>query len=77
MGNGTILRKLLLSALLLIVVALGSAAIFLTRYTAASELQHAEDTMAAQARILLEQQFERQEAFDQTLGEVPTLHAKT
>jgi two-component system phosphate regulon sensor histidine kinase PhoR len=53
MGNGTILRKLLLSALLLIVVALGSAAIFLTRYTAASELQHAEDTMAAQARILL------------------------
>jgi len=53
MGSATILRKLLLSALLLIVVALGSAAIFLTRYTAASELRHAEDTMAAQARILL------------------------
>ena len=52
MGSATVLRKLLLSALLLIVVALGSAAIFLTRYTAASELQHAEDTMAAQARIL-------------------------
>jgi len=53
MGNATILRKLLLSALLLIAVALGSAAIFLTRYTAASELRHAEDTMAAQTRILL------------------------
>jgi len=52
MGNISILRKLLLSALLLILVALGSAAIFLTRYTAARELQHAEDTMAAQARIL-------------------------
>jgi two-component system phosphate regulon sensor histidine kinase PhoR len=53
MGSPTILRKLLLSALLLILVALGSAAVFLTRYTAASERRHAEDTMAAQARILL------------------------
>lgn len=53
MGNPTILRKALLSALLLILVALGSAAIFLTRYTAASELERAEDLMAAQARILL------------------------
>jgi two-component system phosphate regulon sensor histidine kinase PhoR len=53
MGNATILRKLLLSALLLIVVALGSAAIFLTRYTASSELRHAQDMMAAQTRILL------------------------
>jgi two-component system, OmpR family, phosphate regulon sensor histidine kinase PhoR len=52
MGSSTILRKLLLSALLLILVALGSAAVFLSRYTAASELQHAEDMMAAQARIL-------------------------
>jgi two-component system phosphate regulon sensor histidine kinase PhoR len=53
MGNATVLRKLLFSALLLIVVALGSAAIFLTRYTAASERRHAEDMMAAQTRILL------------------------
>jgi len=53
MGNATVLRKLLLSALLPIAVALGSAALFLTRYTAASERRRAEDTMAAQARILL------------------------
>lgn len=53
MTNFTILRKFLLSALLLIVVALGSAAIFLTPYTAASERRHAEETMAAQTRILL------------------------
>jgi two-component system phosphate regulon sensor histidine kinase PhoR len=52
MGNASILRKLLLTALLLILVALGSAAVFLTRYTAASELRHAEDMMTAQARIL-------------------------
>ena len=52
MGSSTILRKLLLSALLLILVALGSAAFFLSRYTAQTELRHAEDLMAAQARIL-------------------------
>jgi two-component system phosphate regulon sensor histidine kinase PhoR len=52
MGSATILRKLLLSALLLILVALGSAAVFLSRYTAESELRHAERTMEAQARIL-------------------------
>jgi len=52
MGNATILRKLLLSALGLILVALGSAAIFLSRYTADRELQHARDMMAAQVRIL-------------------------
>jgi two-component system phosphate regulon sensor histidine kinase PhoR len=52
MGNASILRKLLLWALTLILVALGSAAIFLTQYTSASELRHAEQTMAAQARIL-------------------------
>src|ERR1035438_4261428 len=52
MGSASILRKLLLTALLLIVVALGSAAVFLTRYTAARELHHAEDMMEAQARIL-------------------------
>jgi two-component system phosphate regulon sensor histidine kinase PhoR len=53
MGNGSILRKLLLTALLLILVALVSADVFLTRYTAASELGHAESTLAAQARILV------------------------
>ena len=53
MGNGSIFRKLLLTALLLILVALVSADIFLTRYMAASELRHAEDMMAAQARILV------------------------
>ena len=52
MGNSSILRKLLLSALLLIVVALGSAAFFVSRYTGDSELKHAEDMMAAQARVL-------------------------
>ena len=52
MGNSSILRKLLLSALVLILVALGSAAIFLTHYTAESERQHAEETMVAQARVL-------------------------
>jgi len=52
MGNASVLRKLLLWALTLILVALGSAAIFLTQYTSASELRHAEQTMAAQARIL-------------------------
>ena len=52
MGSRSILRKLLLTALLLIVVALGSAAIFLTRYTADRELRHVQDTMVAQARIL-------------------------
>ena len=52
MGNASILRKLLLWALTLILVALGSAAIFLTQYTAAGELRHAEQTMAAQVRIL-------------------------
>jgi len=52
MGSPSILRKLLLWASLLILVALGSAAVFLTQYTAASELRHAERTMAAQARIL-------------------------
>src|SRR5271157_1591211 len=53
MGNGSILRKLLLTALLLILVALVSADVFLTGYTAASELRHAEGVMAAQARILV------------------------
>lgn len=52
MGSPSIFRKLLLSALLLILVALGSAAIFLTRYASDGELRHAEDTMAAQLRIL-------------------------
>jgi two-component system phosphate regulon sensor histidine kinase PhoR len=48
-----LLRKLLLAALLLIVVALGSAGIFLTRYTAARELQYAEQQMEGQAHILV------------------------
>ena len=50
--RGSILRKLLLAAVVLILVSLGSAAFFLTRYTAASELHHAEAAMAGQARIL-------------------------
>jgi two-component system, OmpR family, phosphate regulon sensor histidine kinase PhoR len=47
-----ILRKLLLWALLLIFVALGSADLLLTRYTADRELQHATQVMQAQARLL-------------------------
>jgi len=47
-----ILRKLLLTAFLLIAVALGSADFFLTRYTADRELQHATQVMEAQARLL-------------------------
>jgi two-component system phosphate regulon sensor histidine kinase PhoR len=47
-----ILRKLLLSSLLLILAALGSADFFLTRYTAARELQHAQQGMEGQIRIL-------------------------
>jgi two-component system phosphate regulon sensor histidine kinase PhoR len=48
----TLLRKLLLAALVLIVVALGAADVFLTRYTANRELQYAEQQMQGQARIL-------------------------
>ena len=47
-----LLRKLLLAALLLILVALGAAGIFLTRYTADRELQYAEQQMQSQVRIL-------------------------
>jgi len=47
-----LLRKLLLAALVLIVVALGSADFFLTRYTAHRELQYAEQHLEGQARIL-------------------------
>jgi two-component system phosphate regulon sensor histidine kinase PhoR len=47
-----LLRKLLLAALLLIFVALGAAAVFLTRYTADRELQYAEQQMQAQVSIL-------------------------
>ena len=47
-----ILRKLLLTAFVLIAVALGSADFFLTRYTAGRELQHATQVMEAQARLL-------------------------
>jgi len=48
----TLLRKLLLAALLLIGVALGAADVFLTRYTANRELQYAEQQLHGQARIL-------------------------
>jgi two-component system phosphate regulon sensor histidine kinase PhoR len=47
-----LLRKLLLAALLLILVALGAADVFLTRYTADRELQYAEQQMQGQVRIL-------------------------
>lgn len=47
-----LLRKLLLAALILIVVALGAADVFLTRYTAARERQYAEQQMQSQVRIL-------------------------
>jgi two-component system phosphate regulon sensor histidine kinase PhoR len=47
-----LLRKLLLAALVLILVALGAADVFLTRYTANRELQYAEQQMQGQARIL-------------------------
>lgn len=47
-----IFRKLLLTALLLILVTLGGADFFLTRYTAGRELKHAEQKMDEAARIL-------------------------
>jgi two-component system phosphate regulon sensor histidine kinase PhoR len=47
-----LLRKLLLAAMVLILVALGAADVFLTRYTANRELQYAEQKMQGQARIL-------------------------
>jgi two-component system phosphate regulon sensor histidine kinase PhoR len=47
-----LLRKLLLAALVLILVALGAADVFLTRYTANRELQYAEQQMQGQTRIL-------------------------
>jgi two-component system, OmpR family, phosphate regulon sensor histidine kinase PhoR len=48
-----ILRKLLLTSLLLIVVALAGADLLLTRYTASRELDHAIHQMEAQARIFV------------------------
>jgi two-component system phosphate regulon sensor histidine kinase PhoR len=50
--SASIFRKLLLAALLLIVVALGSVGLLLARYTAARELQHAEQQMESAIRIL-------------------------
>jgi two-component system phosphate regulon sensor histidine kinase PhoR len=47
-----ILYKLLLAAILLILVALGSVAFLLSRYTASQELLHAEQAMEGQIRIL-------------------------
>jgi two-component system phosphate regulon sensor histidine kinase PhoR len=47
-----IFRKLLVAALLLILVSLGSADFLLTRYTAGRELKHAEQRMEQAARIL-------------------------
>jgi two-component system, OmpR family, phosphate regulon sensor histidine kinase PhoR len=47
-----ILRKLLVTAFLLIAVALGSADFFITRYTAERELHHAAEVMEAQARLI-------------------------
>src|SRR5579872_2720696 len=56
MGSATlhspIFRKLLLTSLLLIVVALVSADFLLTRYTAARERAHAEELMSQAAGIL-------------------------
>jgi two-component system phosphate regulon sensor histidine kinase PhoR len=52
MASAVILRKLLLAALLLIVVALGSAGLLITRYTTGHELEHAEQSMEGQVRIL-------------------------
>jgi two-component system phosphate regulon sensor histidine kinase PhoR len=47
-----LLRKLLLAALVLILVALGAADVFLSRYTANRELQYAEQQMQGQVSIL-------------------------
>jgi two-component system phosphate regulon sensor histidine kinase PhoR len=47
-----LLRKLILAALLLIAVTLGSTDFFLTRQTAAREFQHATEIMEAQAALL-------------------------
>jgi two-component system phosphate regulon sensor histidine kinase PhoR len=47
-----IFRKLLVTALLLILVTLGSAGFLLTRYTAGRELKHAEQRMEEVVRIL-------------------------
>jgi len=52
MPRSSILRKLLLTAVVLILVALGSADFFLTRYTADREVRHAEQLMEGQVRIL-------------------------
>jgi two-component system phosphate regulon sensor histidine kinase PhoR len=52
MANAVILRKLLWAAFLLILVALGSATLLITRYTAGHEVQHAERAMQGQIRIL-------------------------
>jgi len=52
MIRSSILGKLLLTALVLILVALGSADFFLTRYTADREVRHAEQLMDGQVRIL-------------------------
>jgi len=46
-------RKLLLTSLLLILVALGSADILLNRYTAARELERAQHELESQTRLLL------------------------
>src|SRR4029077_3976509 len=53
MLRSPILRKLLLTALLLIVVALGSADFLLSRYTAARELRHAQQELEGQIRLLV------------------------
>src|SRR5689334_9471990 len=47
-----ILRKLLTTSLLLIVAALGSADLLLSRYTANREIRHAEQELEGQIRIL-------------------------
>ena len=52
MGSSPLLRKLLLSILVLMIVALGSAAFLIERYTAAHELAHAQQLLEGQIRIL-------------------------
>jgi two-component system phosphate regulon sensor histidine kinase PhoR len=48
----SILRKLLTTSFLLILAALGSADLLLSRYTASREIQHAEQLMQGQIRVL-------------------------
>ncbi len=55
MARSLILRKLLLTSFLLVLAALGSADLLLTRYTTGREIKHAQQELEGQIRILAPQ----------------------